>query len=180
MIDGSLVLRQRRDVTYSLHSQEWNNDGWDLNRCDTDQVSSSIAWKKKGTAPQKRLQPRSFITITLPSHRAAGVRQFFVDKNFEVLPHAPYSPDGAPSCFRLLPTLKDTLRDRIFSSHSALPTAIFPSGHNEPLKKRLVWPCNGGISILKKKFVFLQGDYVQKWLHFQLPRMSKCNLFLFG
>jgi hypothetical protein len=29
-------------------------------------------------------------------HRAARVRQFFEDDNFEVVPHAPYSPDLAP------------------------------------------------------------------------------------
>jgi len=47
-----------------------------------------------------------------PPHRAARVHQFF-DNNFEVVPHAPYSPDLAPSDFCLFPTLKDTLRGRV-------------------------------------------------------------------
>jgi len=49
-----------------------------------------------------------------PPHREARVHQFFDDNNFEVVPHAPYSPDVAPSDFWLFPTLKDTLRGLIF------------------------------------------------------------------
>jgi len=60
-----------------------------------------------------------------PPHPAARVHQFFDDNNFEVVPHAPYSPDLAPSDFCLFPTLKDTLRGRTFTSRSALATAIF-------------------------------------------------------
>jgi hypothetical protein len=53
-----------------------------------------------------------------PPHRAARVHQFFADNNFEVVPHAPYSPDlaPAPSDFWLFLTLKDTLRGRTSSS----------------------------------------------------------------
>jgi len=60
-----------------------------------------------------------------PPHPAAHVHQFFDDNNFEVVPHAPYSPGLAPSDFWLFPTLKDTLHGRTFSSRSALATAIF-------------------------------------------------------
>ena len=60
-----------------------------------------------------------------PPHRAARVHQFFDNNNFEVVPHAPYSPDLAPSDFWLFSTLKDTLRGGTFSSHSALATVIF-------------------------------------------------------
>jgi len=49
-----------------------------------------------------------------PPHRAARVHQFFDDNNFEVVPHAPYSPDLAQSDFRLFPTLKDTLHGCTF------------------------------------------------------------------
>ena len=52
------------------------------------------------------------------------VHRVFDDHNFEVVPHAPYSLDLAPSDFWLFPTLKDTLRGHIFSSISALATAI--------------------------------------------------------
>ena len=60
-----------------------------------------------------------------PPHRAARVHHFFDDNNFEVVPHAPYSPDLAPSNFWLFPTMKDTLHGRTFSSRSTLATLIF-------------------------------------------------------
>ena len=56
-------------------------------------------------------------------HRAAHVNQYF--DNFEVVPHAPYIPDIAPSDFWLFPKLKYILRGRTFSSRSALATTIF-------------------------------------------------------
>ena len=59
-----------------------------------------------------------------PPHRAARVHQYFDDNNFEVVPHAPYIPDIAPSDFWLFPKLKYILRGRTFSSLSALATAI--------------------------------------------------------
>jgi len=67
-----------------------------------------------------------------PPHRVARVHPVFVDNNSEVVPHAPYSPDVAPSNFWLFPTLKDTLRGRIFSSHSALATVIFQWSQRTP------------------------------------------------
>ena len=67
-----------------------------------------------------------------PSHQAAHVHQFFKDNNFEVVHHAPYSPDLAPSDFWLFPTLKDTLCGRTFSSRSALATAIFQWSQRTP------------------------------------------------
>ena len=42
--DGSHVSGQRRHDTYSLRSQEYNSDVWDL-WCVMNEVSSSIAWK---------------------------------------------------------------------------------------------------------------------------------------
>jgi hypothetical protein len=85
-------------------------------------------------------------------HRAARVHQFF--DNFEVVPHAPYSPDLAPS------DLKDTLRGRTFSRCSALATAIFQWSQRTPKEAFAVamqsW-CQRC-----EKCVRLQGDYVEK------------------
>ena len=67
-----------------------------------------------------------------PPHRAAHVHQFFDNNNFEVVPHAPYSPDLAPSDFWLFPTMKGTLRGRTFSSRCALATAIFQWSEQTP------------------------------------------------
>jgi len=88
-----------------------------------------------------------------PPYRAARVHQFFVDNNFEVVTHASYSPDVAPCNFWLFPILKDTLRVGIFSSRSALATTIFQWSQWTP-KKRLLWPCNRGISIVKNVYVY--------------------------
>jgi transposase len=68
-----------------------------------------------------RLVPRMLTNVlfhhdNVPPHRAARVHQFFDDNNFEVVPHASYSPDLAPSDFWLFTTLKDVLRGRTFSS----------------------------------------------------------------
>ena len=44
----------------------------------------------------------------------------------------------------------------------------FSSGHNEPLKKRLLWPCNRGISIVKNVYVYrmitLRNDCIFSFL----------------
>ena len=41
---------------------------------------------------------------------------------WEVLPHAPYSPDMSPPDFDLLPKLKQPMRERCFSSLEELST----------------------------------------------------------
>jgi len=102
-----------------------------------------------------------------PPNRAARVHQFFVDNNFEVVPHAPYSLDAAPSNFWLFPTLKDTLRGRIFSSRSALATAIFQWSQRTP-KEAFAVACNRSISIVKNVYVYrvitLRNDCIFSFL----------------
>jgi len=106
-------------------------------------------------------------------HRAARVHQLFDDNNFEVVPRALYSPDLTPSNFWLFPTL-DTLRGRTFSSCSALATAIFQLSQRTPKEAFAA-----AMQLWRQrceKCVRLHGDYVEKLLHFQPPRMS---IFLF-
>jgi histone-lysine N-methyltransferase SETMAR len=94
-----------------------------------------------------------------PPQRAACVHQFF-DDNFEVVPHAPYSPDLAPSDFWLFPTLKDTLLGRTFSSRSTLATAIFQWSQRTPKEE---FPAAMQSWRQRcEKCVRLQGDYVEK------------------
>jgi len=95
-----------------------------------------------------------------PPHRAARIHQFFDDNNFEVVPHASYSSDLAPSDFWLFPTLKDTLRGRTFSSHSALATAIFQWSQRTP--KEAFATAMQSWHQCCEKCVRLQGDYVEK------------------
>ena len=118
----------------------------------------------------KRLQLCSFIMTTLLLIGRLVFPSFFDDNNFEVVPHAPYSPDLAPSDFWLFPTLKDTLHGRTFSSRSALATAIFQWSKRTP-KEAFAMAMQSWRQRCEK-CVRLQGDYIEKWLHFQLPRMS--------
>ena len=153
---------------YSLCSQEYNSDRWDLRRCVTNEVSSSIAWKmaQKGCSCALSSWQRF-------SSCAAHVHQFIDNNNnnnFEVVSHAPYSPDLAPSDFWLFPTLKDTLHGRTFSSLSALETAIFQWSERTP-KEAFAAAMQSWLEHCEK-CVRLQGYYVEKWLQFQLPMMS--------
>jgi histone-lysine N-methyltransferase SETMAR len=93
-------------------------------------------------------------------HRAARVHQFFDDNNFEVVPHAPYSPDLAPSDFWLIPPQKDTLRGRTFASHSALATPIFQWSQRTP--KEAFAAAMQSWRQRCKKCVRLQSGYVEK------------------
>ena len=96
----------------------------------------------------------------VPPLRAAHVHQFFDDNNFDVLPHASYSPDLATSDFWLLPTLKDTLRGRKISSRSVLATAIFQWSERTP--KEAFATAMQSWRERCEKCVRLQGDYVEK------------------
>jgi len=95
-----------------------------------------------------------------PPHRAARVQQFFGDNNFEVVLHAPYSPDLTPGDFWPFPTLKDTLCGRTFSSRSALATAIFQWSQRTPKK---VFSAAMQLWYQRcEKCMRLQDDYVEK------------------
>lgn len=83
-----------------------------------------------------------------PPHWVACVDKFF-NNNLEVVPHALYSPNFAPSNFWLFSMLPDILCDCTLSSHSALLQQQFSSGHNILLKKRLQPPCNLGVGVMK-------------------------------
>ena len=111
-------------------------------------------WPKKAAAVL-------FHQDNAPPHRAARVHQFFDDdNNIEVVPHAPYSPDLAPSDFWLFPAMKDTLRGRTFSSRSALATAIFQWSEQTP--KEASAAAMQSWRERCEKCVRLQGDYVEK------------------
>ncbi|PNF22853.1 hypothetical protein B7P43_G16600 [Cryptotermes secundus] len=67
-----------------------------------------------------------------PAHRAYAMQQFLREHNLEVVSHAPYSPDLAPSDFWLFPTMKDTLRGRTFTSCAAIASVIFQWSKQTP------------------------------------------------
>ena len=55
-------------------------------------------------------------------HIAYVVTKKLHDYGWEVLPHAPYSPDMSPQDFDLFPNLKEPMRGQDFSSLEELPT----------------------------------------------------------
>lgn len=89
-----------------------------------------------------------------PAHRALLTQQFLQNNNFEVVSHAPYSPDFTSSDFWLFPIIKHTLRGRSFSNRAAVASAIF-RGQNIPLKKRSQQPWNHGADVVKNVFGFM-------------------------
>ena len=57
-------------------------------------------------------------------HRSAQTQDAMTSLKFTVVPHPPYSPDLAPSDFRLLPKLKETLKGRHSSSDTEVEAAV--------------------------------------------------------
>ena len=57
-------------------------------------------------------------------HTAALVMQRLEKYEWEVLPHAPYSPDKSPPDFDLFPILKETLRGKRYHNLEELSTAV--------------------------------------------------------
>mgnify|MGYP003623263763 CR=1 FL=1 len=95
-----------------------------------------------------------------PAHRANITQAFLRENNFEVVAHAPYSPDLAPSDFWLFPTMKDTLRGRNFSSRAAIASAIFQWSKQTP--REAFSAAMASWRRRCEKCVRVQGDYVEK------------------
>ena len=62
--------------------------------------------------------------IDSKSHTSQVAMTAATECGFEVLPHAPYSPDMAPSDFSLFPKLKSNLRGTQFGSNEGVITAV--------------------------------------------------------
>lgn len=67
-----------------------------------------------------------------PAHRALVTQQFLQNNIFEVVSHAPYSPDLAPSNTWLFSTMKDTLHAHSFPNQATIATAIFQWAKHTP------------------------------------------------
>ncbi|PSN48634.1 Mariner Mos1 transposase [Blattella germanica] len=143
----------------------WDSDGVILTHCVprgttvTGASYQDVLKNKFLPALREKAAHVFFHQDNVPAHRANATQQFLRD-NFEVIPHAPYSPDLAPSDFWLFPTLKDILRVRTFTSRAAIASAIFQWPNKTPRKAFAAamqsW-CRHC-----EKCVRLQGDYVKK------------------
>ena len=157
--DGSHVLGQRRRDTYSLRSQEYNSDGWDLWRCVTYDVTSSTAWKtaQKGCSCVLLSQQCSSSSggLSSPVFR----RHLWSCSSCSVLTWP---------CTKRFLAVSNTEGYTSWSHISKLCHSWFSSGHKEPLKKRLLRPCNHGVSIVKNVYVFrvitLRNDSIFSFL----------------
>jgi len=58
-----------------------------------------------------------------PAHRALATQKKLAYLDFQCLDHPPYSPDLAPSDYRLFPGLKKRLKGRRFSSDAEVVPA---------------------------------------------------------
>jgi len=60
----------------------------------------------------------------MPSHNAAIVKKFLVNRNIAVLHHPTYSPDLAPADYFLFPKLKFSLKGRHFQTVEEIQCAV--------------------------------------------------------
>ena len=86
--------------------------------------------EQKPRMKMQKNQPQLFVAGSLILHNNAHLRIADVankqlhDYGWEVLPHAPYSPDISPPDFDLFPKLKEPMRERCFSFLEELPTNV--------------------------------------------------------
>jgi len=64
-----------------------------------------------------------FLHDNAPAHRALATQKKLAYQSFQCLDHPPYSPDLAPSHYRLFPGLKKQLKGRHFSSDAEVIAA---------------------------------------------------------
>ena len=121
-----------------------------------DQLKDAIKAKRPHLAKKKVL----FHQDNAPAHTSTVVAAKLHNLHFEVLAHAPYSPDLAPSDYFLFPNLKKWLAGKRFSSNNevkAETNAYFAelnkSYYTEGIKK---------LESRWTKCIELQGDYVEK------------------
>lgn len=79
-----------------------------------------LAFKETRTLPYRKKMP--FHHDNAPAHSSAFVTAKLVDLGYEILPHAPYSPDLAPCDFFLFPNMKKWLGGQRFHSNTEVIT----------------------------------------------------------
>lgn len=79
---------------------------------------------------------------------------------FELLPHAPYSPDLAPSDYFLFPNLKKWLGGKRFANNEEVESVV--DGYFEELDDSHYKQGIEAIEHRWEKCIELKGDYVEK------------------
>jgi len=104
-----------------------------------------------------REEPTILLWDNASPHRSNVTKEKLDDLGWEVLPHAPYSPDKAPSDFHLFRSLKGWLKGRRYRTVDQLRAGIqeFFDSKNEEFYAR-------GINILVDRWeeiIQYDGDY---------------------
>ena len=100
-----------------------------------------------------------FLHDSAPAHKALATQKKLVFLGFLCLDHPPYSPDLAPSDYRMFPVLKKQLKDRHFSSDAEVIAAAETWFDGQPSEFLL-----SGLQKLQqraKKCTELRGEYVK-------------------
>lgn len=95
-----------------------------------------------------------------PSHTSAVAMSKLHELGFELVPHAPYSPDLAPSDFFLFPNLKKWLAGKRFSTNEEVIDTV--NGYFADLEKSYFLDGMKKLENRWTKCVALKGDYVEK------------------
>lgn len=95
-----------------------------------------------------------------PAHKSLIAMAAIRDAGFDIIDHPPYSPDLAPSDYRLFPKLKEDLRGKKFSTNDEVMCAV-----NEWFDTVEQNFFQDAIEMLERRWekcVELRGDYVEK------------------
>ena len=120
------------------------------------QLSEKISEKRPHLAKKKIL----FHQDNAPVHTSARAMAKIRELKFELLPHAPYSPDLAPSDYFLFPNLKKWLGGKRFASNDEVEAAV--DGYFDELDKSHYKQGVEAIEHRWAKCIELKGDYVEK------------------
>lgn len=119
-------------------------------------LSDEIKKKRPHLAKKKVL----FHQDNAPVHTSVIAVAKINELKFELLPHAPYSPDLAPSDYFLFPNLKKWLGGKRFANNEEVESAV--DGYFEALDGSHYKQGIEAIEHRWEKCVELKGDYVEK------------------
>ena len=119
------------------------------------QLKDILKEKRRGKVTKGVL----FLHDNSPAHRTLATRKKLAYLGFQCLDHPPYSPDLAPSDYRLFPGLKKQLKVHQFSSDAEFIAAAGTWLDGQPSEFIFEWL--GKLDQRAKKFFELRGEYVE-------------------
>jgi histone-lysine N-methyltransferase SETMAR len=123
-------------------------------------LSDEIKKKRPHLAKKKIL----FHQDNAPVHTSVIAMAKINELKFELLPHAPYSPDLAPSDYFLFPNSKKWLSGKRFANNEEVESAV--DGYFEELDNSHYTQGIEATEHRWEKCISLKGDYVEKYRYF--------------